>query len=116
MQRNWVDGSVGLLGAELQLRGRAGEEELAEAVDFLRSDHSRFWKTGDRAFESFPAVLVTDTGESDKTRGGKSALKLRSRINGVPERVPHGRRGALMIVGIPYSTTKCNHLGDNTTF
>ena len=66
MKRNWGDNEEGirLLNTDLDLRAKPTEEELVGALDFLRSDHSRFWETGDDgAFQSFPAVLLTDTGD-----------------------------------------------------
>lgn len=38
---------------------------LARYVDFLRSDHARFWYLNDTSLpdESFPAILLTDTGK-----------------------------------------------------
>ena len=69
MKRNWGDNEEGirLLNTDLDLRAKPTEEELVGALDFLRSDHSRFWETGhgdddNGAFRSFPAVLLTDTG------------------------------------------------------
>ena len=67
MKRNWGDNEgIRLLNTDLDLRANPTEEELAEALDFLRSDHSRFWETGhgddNGAFQSFPAILLTDTG------------------------------------------------------
>ena len=50
------------MSTDLDLRASPTEEELIEALDFLRSDHSRFWETGNSAFQSFPAILLTDTG------------------------------------------------------
>ena len=68
MKRNWGDDKgIRLLNTDLELGANPAEGELVEALDFLRSDHSRFWETGhgdddNGAFRSFPAVLLTDTG------------------------------------------------------
>ena len=67
MERNWGGDSEGtrLLKTDLDLGANPSEAELVEALDFLRSDHSRFWATGHGGgdFQSFPAILLTDTGE-----------------------------------------------------
>ena len=54
-----------LLRTDLDLGANPSEGELVGALDFLRSDHSRFWETGHGGgdFQSFPAILLTDTGE-----------------------------------------------------
>ena len=53
-----------MLKTDLDLGANPSEGELVGALDFLRSDHSRFWETGHRGdFQSFPAILLTDTGE-----------------------------------------------------
>ena len=70
MKRNWGDNEgIRLLNTDLDLRAaNPTDKELVDALDFLRSDHSRFWETGHHgddsngAFQSFPAILLTDTG------------------------------------------------------
>ena len=54
-----------LLKTDLDLAAHPSEGELVGALDFLRSDHSRFWETGHGGgdFQSVPAILLTDTGE-----------------------------------------------------
>ena len=37
-------------------------DTLVDHLDYLRSDHARFWFTGQKDIPSLKAVLLTDTG------------------------------------------------------
>ncbi len=64
--KHWsrADGRFKAIEAELEFSSQVPSmKELERDIDFLRSDHSRFWVANHPRYQSLPAILLTDTGK-----------------------------------------------------